>query len=112
VFLLILMLVSGTIEATTGQVYRIDTQNLQDIRQVSHLVNHPVLREVVLEWMNSVPRGKIEISYVQGKDGEALSLGLRSGLIALGIPSKSISLHGSKNDMRYMELRVTSAEKP
>jgi hypothetical protein len=112
VFLLILMLVSGTIGATTGQVYRIDTQNSQEIRKASHLVNHPVLREIVLEWVKSIPRGQIEISYVQGKEGKMLAMGLRSGLIALGIPSKFISLHGSKIDMRYMELRVISAEKP
>lgn len=110
--LLILMLMSGTIDAATGQAHRILIQNWQDIRLASRLVTHPALRNVVREWMKSSPGSQIEISYIQGEEGKRQALELRSGLIALGIPSKSLSLHGSKVDMRYMELRVIAAEKP
>jgi hypothetical protein len=106
------MIVSSTIGAATGQTHRIHTQSQQDIRQASQLVSHPVLREVVIEWMKSVPGSRIEISYVQGKEGKMQALKLRSGLIALGIPFKSLSLHGSKVEMRNLELRVIAAEKP
>lgn len=110
--LLILVLVSVTIGARSERVFRFDVQTWENIKQSSHLANHPVLRKVVAQWMRSAPGSQIEISYTEGEVGQVQATELQRGLVALGIPSKFLSLHGSNIDMAYMELSIIAAKKP